>query len=121
MLKYTMIIEPIPSEEGGGYMALFPDLPGCMSDGETPAEAVVNAQDALECWIEAQVERGSQVPEPNSHQAEILVKLEERDKELADLRKALDDAQRRINELERTSAQGWSARLPRIPARLAYT
>jgi antitoxin HicB len=30
-----------------------PDLPGCMSDGETPEEALKNAQDAISSWIEA--------------------------------------------------------------------
>ena len=34
-------------------MATVPDLPGCMSDGETPQEAITNVQDAIEAWLEA--------------------------------------------------------------------
>lgn len=52
-MKYSIIIEPMTAEEGGGYFAVVPDLPGCMSDGETPEEALENVQDAIACWIEA--------------------------------------------------------------------
>ena len=45
-------------EEGGGYLIEFPDLPGCMSDGETLEEAIENGKDALQCWIEAAAEDG---------------------------------------------------------------
>ncbi len=38
-------------EDGGGFLAYAPDLPGCMSDGETVEEAVANLQDATAGWI----------------------------------------------------------------------
>ena len=41
MLTYAVVIEPLSAEEGGGYLAPVPDLPGCMSDGETPQKALV--------------------------------------------------------------------------------
>ena len=44
-LRYPVIIEPLPQIEGGGFVALVPDLPGCMSDGETIEEAARNVQD----------------------------------------------------------------------------
>lgn len=47
-LVYRIVIEPLSEAEGGGYMAVVPDLPGCMSDGDTPEEALVNGQDAIE-------------------------------------------------------------------------
>ena len=47
------LIEPLSEEDGGGFFATVPDLPGCMSDGETPEEALVNVQDAILAWIEA--------------------------------------------------------------------
>lgn len=34
-LEYPVIIEPLPQNEGGGFVALLPDLPGCVSDGGT--------------------------------------------------------------------------------------
>ena len=33
---YAIIVSQLPEEDGGGYLASFPDLPGCVSDGETP-------------------------------------------------------------------------------------
>ena len=33
---YAIEIRPLTDEEGGGFFATFPDLPGCMADGETP-------------------------------------------------------------------------------------
>ena len=36
---YHFEIRPLSQEEGGGYLITFPDLPGCMSDGDTPDEA----------------------------------------------------------------------------------
>jgi hypothetical protein len=35
---YAVVIEPLTDEEGGGFVATVPDLPGCMSDGDTRAE-----------------------------------------------------------------------------------
>ena len=66
---YPLIVEPLPAEDGGGFIAIVPDLPGCMSDGETPAEAVENVQDAIATWIEAAHDVGHKVPEPSVHLA----------------------------------------------------
>ncbi len=52
-LEYAVLLSPLPADDGGGFVATVPDLPGCMSDGETPEEALANVQDAIECWIEA--------------------------------------------------------------------
>jgi antitoxin HicB len=61
---YAIIVEPLPAEDGGGFIATVPDLPGCMSDGETPQEALANVQDAIASWIEAAKELGHTVPQP---------------------------------------------------------
>jgi predicted RNase H-like HicB family nuclease len=63
-LEYRIIIEPLSAEDGGGYLATVPDLPGCMSDGETPEEAAVNVQDAIQSWLDAAREWGQTVPPP---------------------------------------------------------
>lgn len=63
--EYAVLIRPLPPANGGGFVALVPDLPGCMSDGETPQEALANAQDAIACWIEAAIEMGRPVPDPS--------------------------------------------------------
>ena len=44
-LECPIVVEPLPIEEGGGFLATAPDLPGCMSDGATPEEAVSNIQE----------------------------------------------------------------------------
>lgn len=61
---YSITVEPIPPEDGGGYLAFVPDLPGCMSDGETEAEAIENAHDAISAWIAHANADGRPVPSP---------------------------------------------------------
>ena len=68
-LEYPIVVEPLPVEEGGGFLATAPDLPGCMSDGATPEEAVSNIQDAIDAWIEAARDLGHAVPKPSRHAA----------------------------------------------------
>ena len=50
-------------------MATVPDLPGCMSDGETPEEALANVQDAIAAWLEAAKDLGHKIPKPSRHLA----------------------------------------------------
>jgi antitoxin HicB len=64
MTDYTVVIESLSEDDGGGYLARVPELPGCMSDGETRAEALTNVEDAICCWIEAAREMGRPIPEP---------------------------------------------------------
>lgn len=63
---YPLIVEPLTAEDGGGFLASVPDLPGCMSDGETPEAAVRNVQDAISAWIEAARQMGRAVPAPRA-------------------------------------------------------
>jgi antitoxin HicB len=65
-MQYALVIRQLNEEDGGGYEAFFPDLPGCMADGESPSEAAANALDALDCWLSVQNERGAPIPEPES-------------------------------------------------------
>jgi predicted RNase H-like HicB family nuclease len=68
-LDYPVIIEPLPPEVGDGFAAIVPDLPGCMSDGETPEDALANVRDAIAFWIEEAKDIGPQVPRPSKHLA----------------------------------------------------
>ncbi len=68
-LEYPIVVEPLPVEEGGGFLATVPDLSGCMSDGATPEEAVSNIQDAIMAWIEAARDLGHAVPKPSRRAA----------------------------------------------------
>jgi antitoxin HicB len=66
--KYPFEVRPLSSEDGKGYLVTFPDLPGCMSDGETIEEAIANAMDAEHSWLATAREFGDAVPEPGAVQ-----------------------------------------------------
>jgi predicted RNase H-like HicB family nuclease len=66
-LQYRVVVEPLSEEDGGGFVAVVPDLPGCMSDGETPEEALTNVLEAIETWIAQTRLMGRPVPEPTRH------------------------------------------------------
>ena len=63
---YPHEIRPLSREEGGGYLITFPDLPGCMSDGDTPEEVLENGKDAFQCWITAAEMEKAPIPRPSS-------------------------------------------------------
>lgn len=63
---YPITIIPLSDEDGGGFMGHVPDLPGCMSDGETQEEALANTKLAIAEWIEQCRALGRPVPEPRS-------------------------------------------------------
>lgn len=71
-LEYPIVVEPLPMEDGGGFLATAPDLPGCMSDGATPEEAVSNIQYAIAAWIEAAHDLGHAVPKPSRRMAPVV-------------------------------------------------
>jgi antitoxin HicB len=64
---YSHIISQIPKEDGGGFLITFPDLPGCMSDGATEAEAVANGKDAFKAWVSARKDTRKEIPAPFYH------------------------------------------------------
>jgi antitoxin HicB len=68
-LTYPVVVEPLPSEDGGGFLATVPDLPGCMSDGESPEEALRSVQDAILEWIDEARRLGHEVPKPSKRAA----------------------------------------------------
>lgn len=65
-LEYSVRIECLAETDGGGYLATVPDLPGCMSDGATPEEALRNVQEAITSWIEAAKDWNMDVPTPSA-------------------------------------------------------
>jgi len=61
---YHIVIRHIVDESGSYYFATVSEFDGCMSHGDTYAEAFENIQDAMTGWIEAKLEHGFPVPEP---------------------------------------------------------
>lgn len=68
MYKYPIFM--YWSEDDNCYITSVPDLPGCMSDGKTPEEAIKNTQIIIKEWIESALEDGEEIPEPTYYGAE---------------------------------------------------
>ena len=63
--KNRVELRPLTADEGGGWLASFPGLPGCMSDGDSPEEALRNAAEAETAWLAANEKWGrSKAPKP---------------------------------------------------------
>ena len=58
---YTRILE---SDETGAWSARVLELDGCFSGGDTPDEANRNLGEAMRLWIEFEIERGHDIPDP---------------------------------------------------------
>jgi len=65
-IKYPFEVKHLSKAEGGGYLISFPDLPGCIADGETIDEAIKNGIDATNSWIATSKEFNDPIPEPAS-------------------------------------------------------
>lgn len=65
-LKLPYRMEIIENQGERGYVVSYPDLPGCVSTGDTVEEAVANAQDAKRCWMEAALGDGIKIQKPDS-------------------------------------------------------
>jgi antitoxin HicB len=63
-VPYRFTIRPLSQDEGSGYLIEFPDLPGCMSDGETIEKAIAHGIEAMQGWIEAMQAEGHPIPAP---------------------------------------------------------
>ncbi len=70
-LAYPLSIESC--EDEGGYLAVFPTLPGCQTWGETYEAAVRNAEEALSLYIETLVANGDPVPETTAIEGPVTL------------------------------------------------
>ena len=64
---YAHVVEPLSASDGDGFLITFPDLPGCMSDGETIEETISNGRDAFSAWMSARIHQGKPIPTPTRH------------------------------------------------------
>ena len=65
-MKLPYRLELLPDMDEGGFVVNYPELPGCLSQGETIEEALKNAEDAKKEWILASLEENMPIPEPQS-------------------------------------------------------
>ena len=61
-MNYTMEVIEDPTE--GGFVVSFPELPGCLTCGQTLENALANALDAKKAWLEAALKDGLVIQEP---------------------------------------------------------
>lgn len=61
-LPYAVTLTP---EAEGGFTAEIKDLPGCITQGETEAEALDNIAEAKELWLETAFDAGERIPLPS--------------------------------------------------------
>ena len=64
-LPYRMRLDRRDDGDGAYWLATVEELPGCMSDGDTRAEALSRVQDAMHGWSSAALEDGRSIPEPS--------------------------------------------------------
>jgi antitoxin HicB len=69
----------ISGDADEGYLIDVPDLPGCMTAGETLVEAVTMLDEAMLLWVAAALEEGQAIPEPTvsqqEHSGRLLVRM----------------------------------------------
>ena len=100
MSVYAVVIVPLAEKDGGGFMGLVPDLNGCISDGETPQEALTNTLSAIEEWIDEANRRGMEVPSPGDAAKKVKAKDRSMAKALKSLAESYEDIDHRIERLE---------------------
>ena len=66
-MRYELII--YWSKEDESFVVEVPELPGCMADGQTYAEAVAHAEIIIDEWIETARKLGRTIPEPRGRLA----------------------------------------------------
>lgn len=71
-MSYRM--EIVEDKDEGGFVVTYPDLPGCITCGETIESAVANAVGAKKAWLEAALEEGLKIQELLSRNDAILTK-----------------------------------------------
>ncbi|MCG8309272.1 MAG: type II toxin-antitoxin system HicB family antitoxin [Cytophagales bacterium] len=68
-MKYVVVIEKTET----GYSAYVPDLPGCISVGDTKEEIEQNIQEAILFHLEGMKEDGLSIPAPNTEALTLLI------------------------------------------------
>lgn len=58
----------IPDIESGTFTAVIAEFPGCISEGDSPADAYENLEEAATSWLEAAIESGLPIPAPEAEE-----------------------------------------------------
>jgi predicted RNase H-like HicB family nuclease len=116
-LPYSIVVTHDRDDEGAeGYVAEVRELPGVVSQGETPEEAVRSVYDAMAGWISVALEDGVEIPVPRdsaSFSGRFLVRLPRGLH--AELARQAEDEGVSLNQYVTTmlaGATGWRSREP---------
>lgn len=66
-MHYSVVLQ---QEADGGFVVTVPSLPGCVSQGDTRAEALNNVEEAIEVYIEDMIEAGETIPSDTCRELE---------------------------------------------------
>jgi predicted RNase H-like HicB family nuclease len=69
-MTFKIVLEP---GEDGWIVAECPSLPGCISQGRTETEAVANIREAIQLWLETEVEKQTESLPANARILEVTV------------------------------------------------
>lgn len=124
---YPVIVVELSEEDGGGFLAIAPDLPGCMGDGATREDAVGDFARAKAEWVDEAKRLNRKVPQPGSsfvmaaeenNKMKALVKaqetlikqqealIREKDQHLNEAKKEIARITRSIGEAHTTALRG---------------
>lgn len=67
-MNYKVVLE---AQEEGGFTVYVPLLPGCVSEGETAAEALANIKEAITLYLESMAARGLSLPEVKEYEVAV--------------------------------------------------
>ena len=63
-VRYEVNLRPLAADEGGGWLAVIPALPGCTGDGETEMQAIEDVRLAALEWADSAMTGGEPIPAP---------------------------------------------------------
>lgn len=75
-MPYTFTLGKDEDADGKEYFYVtVNELPGCISDGETPEAALSNIKPAMYDWIETALINGDKVPEPDKFSGKFTARI----------------------------------------------
>ena len=70
--RFRVVLEP---NELGGYTVTVPQLPGCISEGDTKEESLANIKEAIELYLESLQADGEPIPSEEAIETVVEVKV----------------------------------------------
>lgn len=107
-LPYQIVLVRDQDEAGrSGWVAEVEELPGCLSQGASPEEAVVHLRDAMQGWLSVALEDGREIPEPrnrSTYSGRLIVRMPQ--SLHAELARAADQEGVSLNQFITTALAG---------------